>query len=72
LEVDFINWVEVECRFDLPDDDEDEDDSTPLADLILPKRKDDYEGFLPNLQVLSLSAASFKGSWDRLINAYNL
>jgi len=62
----------VECRFDLPDDDEDEDDSTPLADLILPKRKDDYEGFLPNLQVLLLSAASFKGSWDRLINAFNL
>ncbi len=72
LEVDFIDWAEVECRFDLPDDDEDEDDSTPLADLILPKRKDDYEGFLPNLQVLSLSAASFKGSWDRLIDAYNL
>jgi len=49
LEVDFIDWVEVECRFDLPDNNEDEDDSTPLADLILPKRKDDYEGFLPNL-----------------------
>ncbi len=39
----------MECRFDLPDNNEDEDDSTPLADLILPKRKDDYEGFLPNL-----------------------
>jgi len=39
----------VEYRFDLPDNNEDEDDLTPLADLILPKRKDDYEGFLPNL-----------------------
>jgi len=39
----------VECRSDLPNNNEDEDDSTPLADLILPKRKDDYEGFLPNL-----------------------
>jgi len=38
----------VEYRFDLPNNDEDEDDSTPLADLILPKRKDDYESFLPN------------------------
>jgi len=39
----------VEYHFDLPDNNEDEDDSTLLADLILPKRKDDYEGFLPNL-----------------------
>ena len=49
LEVNFIDWAEVEYRFDLPDDDEGENDSTPLADLILPERKDDYEGFLPNL-----------------------
>jgi len=61
----------VEYRLDLPDDD-DEDDSTPLTDLILPEHKDDYESFLPNLQSFSLSAASFKGSWDRLIDAFNL
>lgn len=72
LEVDFINWAEVEYVSDLPDDDEDEDDSTPLIDLILPEREDNYEDFLPNLQTFSLSAASFKGSWDRLIDAFNL
>ena len=37
-----------------------------------PKRKDFYRDFLPNLQTLSLSAASLAGSWDRLINAFNL
>lgn len=46
--------------------------STPLTDLILPMREDEYGGFLPNLQTFSISAASFKGSWDRLINALNL
>ena len=68
--MDFIDWAEVESRFDLPD--EDEDDSTPLKDLILPERKYDYEDFLPNLQAFSLSATSFKGSWDRLIDTFNL
>jgi len=66
----------VESRFNLFDDDdeedEDKDSSTPLIDLILPKRKDGYQGFLPNLQTFSLSAASFKGSWDCLINGFNL
>ncbi|KAL9633059.1 MAG: hypothetical protein Q9164_004924 [Protoblastenia rupestris] len=72
MEVDLIDWAEVENYFDLPDDDEDEDDSTPLMDLILPLREDGYEDFLLNLQIFSLSAASFKGSWDRLIDAFNL
>ncbi|MCJ1271703.1 hypothetical protein MMC22_011608 [Lobaria immixta] len=67
LEVDFVTWAEVEHYFDLHDD-----NSTPLADLILPKRKDDYGNSLPNLQNFSLSAASFKGSWDRLIDGFNL
>ena len=77
FEVDFVNWAEVKDRFDLPDDDEfrdnnGEDDSNLLTNLILPEREDEYKGFLPNLQKLSLSAASFKGSRDRLINAFNL
>lgn len=72
LEVDFIDWAEVEHLFDLPAEDDDEDESTPLTDLILPMREDDYRGFLPNLQTFSLSAASSKGSWDRLIDAFNL
>ena len=71
LEVDFINWAVMEDYFDLSDD-SDDDESTPLTDLILPKREDDYEDFLPNLQTFSISAASFKGSWDRLIDAFNL
>ncbi len=71
LEVDFIDWAEMENYFDLSDDSED-DESTPLTDLILPEREDDYEDFLPNLQTFSLSAASFKGSWDLLIDAFNL
>ena len=71
LEVDFINWTEVVERFNIPFEDDDEDESTPLTDLILPMRKNEYEGFLPNLQTLSLSAASFKGSRDCLINAFN-
>lgn len=70
FEVDFIEWAEVQDRFDLFDDrfdndywnhDEDEEDSSLLTDLILPKREDKYKGFLPNLQTLSLRAASFKG-----------
>lgn len=72
LEVDFINWTEVENRFNLSVEDDDEDESTPLTDLILPMRKDEFKGFLPNLQTLSLSAASFRGSRDCLINAFNL
>lgn len=48
--------------FDLPGNDEDEDNSTPLIDLILPEREDNYKDFLPNLQTFSLSAVSFKGS----------
>ena len=76
FEVDFVDWAEVTDRFDLPDDDDDrddgEDDSNLLTNLILPEREDEYKGFLPNLQKLSLSAASFKGSRDRLINAFNL
>lgn len=63
FEVDFIDWTEVEHRFDLPDDDGDDDDdsSSPLTDLIFPERNDYYENFLPNLPTYSLSAASFKG-----------
>lgn len=72
FEVDFIDWAQVESRFDLPEDDEDGDKSTLLTDLILPERRDEYNSFLPNLQILSLSAASFKRSWDRLIDAFNL
>ena len=72
LELDFIDWAEVEHYYNLPDDDEDKDDLTPLTDLILPAREDNYEVFLPNLQTFSLSAASFKGSWDRLIHGFNL
>lgn len=79
LEVDFIDWAEAASRLGLPDDeDENEDDEddedglTPLTDLILPERKSDDKGFLPNLQTFSLSAASFKGSWDRLMDGFNL
>jgi hypothetical protein len=76
LELDFIDWAGVKDYFDLDDDDEseddDEDEPTPLLDLILPKREDDYEDFLPNLQTFSLSAASFKGSWNRLMDGFNL
>lgn len=74
LELDFIDWAEVESYFDLSDDDDDndDDDSTPLIDLILPERDNDYEDFLPNLQTFSLSAASFKGSWDCLMDAFNI
>lgn len=67
LEVDFVTWAAVEHHFDLP-----YDNPTPLTDLILPKRKDDYGSSLPNLQNFSISAASFKGSWDRLIDGFNL
>lgn len=74
LELDFIDWAEVEYYYDLPDDDEDEDgdDSTPLINLILPEREDGYDGFLSNLRTFSLSAASFKGLWDHLIDGFNL
>ncbi len=75
LEVDLFDWAEVVDLLDLPnddDDDHDEDGPTPLTDLILPMRIDEYKGFLPNLQILSLSAASLSGSCDRLINAFNL
>lgn len=72
LELDFIDWAEVEHHFNLPDDDEDGNYSTPLTDLILPKHRDCYKGFLPNLQSFSLSAASLRGSWDRIIHAFNL
>lgn len=81
FEVDFIDWAEVQDRLDLFDNDtdddywnhdEDQDGSSLLTDLILPKREDGYKGFLPNLQTLSLRAASFRGSWDFLINAFNL
>ena len=78
FEVDFIDWVEIQDRFDLIDGDEDDwnhdedgEGSSLLTDLILPKREDEYKDFLPNLQSLSLRAASFKGSWDCLINAFN-
>ena len=54
------------------DEDEDEGGSTPLIDLIIPKREDGYKGFLPNLQTFLLSAASFKGLRDSLIEAFNL
>ena len=74
LELDFIDWAKVEYYNGLPNDDEDEDgdDSTPLMDLILPEREDNYDGFLPNLRTFSLSAASLKGSWDYLTDAFNL
>lgn len=75
LDVDFTDWAEVESRFDLPDDDDDGDnngDSTPLTELILPNRKNEFKNFLPNLRILSLSAASFKGPWGRLIDAFHL
>ena len=74
LELDFIDWAEVEYYYDLPDNDEDEDgdNSTPLINLILPERKDGYDSFLPNLRTFSLSAASFKGLWDHLIDGFNL
>jgi len=76
FEIDFIKWANVESRFNLFDDDDEEDEdegsSTPLIDLILPKRKDGYQGFLPNLQTFLLSGASFKGSWNCLINGFNL
>lgn len=74
--MDFIDWEEVEYRFDLYDNDVDEDekddDTTPLAIVILPERRHQYEAFLHNLQKLSLSHASLEGSWDRLIDAFNL
>lgn len=41
LEMDFIDWAEVEHRFDLPAEDDDEDESTPLIGLILPIREDE-------------------------------
>ena len=73
LEIDFIDWAEIESYFDLSDELEDEDDeSTPLIDLIIPERIDDSRDFLPNLQTFLLSASSFKGSWDLLINVFNL
>ena len=60
LEVDLFDWAEVVDLLDLPNDgnDHDEDGPTPLTDLILPMRIDEYKGFLPNLQILSLSACS--------------
>ena len=73
LEIDFISWAKIESYFDLSDDLEDEDDeSTPLTDLIIPESVDGSRDFLPNLQTFSLSASSLKGSWDLLINVFNL
>ena len=42
----------MEHRFDLPskdDNNNNENNSTLLIDLILPKCKDDYKNFLPDL-----------------------
>ena len=61
-----MNWTMVEDHYDLQDE-----NSTPLADLILPNGKGEYKSFLPHFQILSISAASFKGSWDRLIDGFN-
>ncbi len=74
LELDFIAWRAIERHFDLAYESESEDEdneSTPLTDLIIPEREDDHGGFLPNLETLSLSASSFKGSWDRIIAVFN-
>lgn len=80
LELDFVKWAEVEKPYGLSDgsDDSDSDDSdsdvefTPLLELILPERYDTYQMVLPNLRKISLSAASFEGSFDQLIEAFNL
>lgn len=85
LELDFVSWAEVEKAHGLSDDsdddyvdddDSDDDDSkvelTPLLELILPKFLDTYQIVLPSLRKISLSAASLKGSFDRLIEAFNL
>ena len=69
LEIDFVDWEETEDFRDLFDTSEEE--STPLANLILPKRDDNYTDFMPKLQSVSFSAASFLGSVDRLVNAFN-
>lgn len=73
LEIDFIDWTRIESFYDLPDRWEDKDNkSTPLIDLIIPYGIDDTRSFLPNLQTFSLSASSLKGSWDLLINVFNI
>ena len=71
LELDFWDWEQAEELHSLSGDTTDYE-TTPLIDLILPRRQDGHLGFLPNLQTLSLSAASFEGSCDRLISAFNL
>jgi len=75
LELDFVNWAEVEKGDDLSDDSYYSDfdvNSTPLLKLILPERRDAHQILLPNLRTISLSAASLKGSFDQLIEAFNL
>ena len=73
LEIDFIDWTELMGHnFGSTDDVEEEDDFAPLVKLILPERKDNYLGTLPNLKSLSLSEASFKGPKDRVISGFNL
>ena len=80
LEIDFVSWTEVECYHDLDTDDDDDDDDddayqddwSPLIYVIMPDLGGKYKDFMPNLQSLSLSAASFKGSWDNLLDAINL
>lgn len=85
LELDFVSWAEVQKAQGLSDDsdddnfdddDSDDDDSnvefTPLLEFILPKFFDNRQIVLPSLRKISLSAASLKGSFDRLIEAFNL
>ena len=84
LELDFIDWSEVNSFQEFSDDDyslcsyessgdeeEPKEPWTPLAEFLLPDCADQYEQFLPNIQTLSLSQASFKGSWDSLIDGLN-
>lgn len=72
LDLDFVDWREVQNLNDLSDDSDDAvDESTVLGDLILPLPSNNYEEFLPNLQAISLSAASLQGSYECLINAFS-
>ena len=70
LELDFVDWKDLENEYQFSPHEEFQltaqmtgewIEVNRLLFLIFPERNDDYEGFLPNLRTLSLSACSFRG-----------
>ena len=74
LELDFMFWGELMENLESSyyADGPAEDQSYLLQDLIFPQRDDNYQNFLNNLQKLSLRGASFDGSWEHILRAFNM